>query len=68
MDQSSEISMMDGEGGSEEEREKFLVVPQNGMERGRDENVPLRGRKQIGIVAMVLVISLSGTSIKCSRF
>lgn len=64
MDQSSEISLMDGEGGSEEEREKFLVVPQNGMARGRDENVPLRGRKQIGIVAMVLVIS--GTSIKCS--
>lgn len=60
--------MMDREGGSEEQREKFLVVPQNGMARGRDENTPLRGKKQIGIVAMVLVIFLSGTSIKCSRF
>lgn len=60
MDQSSEISMMDREGGSEEQREKSLVVPQNGMARGRDENIPLRGKKQIGIVAMVLVIFCPG--------
>lgn len=60
MDQSSEISMMDREGGSEEQREKSLVVPQNGMARGRDENIPLRGKKQIGIVAMVLVIFRPG--------
>lgn len=64
-----EISVMDqlnlAEGGSEEQREKRLVDPQNGVARGRGKKILLR---QLGLVAMVPVLFLSRTFMKCSRF
>lgn len=64
-----EISVMDqlnlAERGSEEQREKRLVDPQNRVARGRGKKILLR---QLGLVAMVPVLFLSRTFMKCSRF